>query len=120
MFPYDPPGPPPATWKEGSGVGLFYEVGNIANVVAAGHAESMCYILQLGIDNIRAYNRPPTEKAVEGDSEARLSDPHSAGQRYADSILRRPESGRTAGEAQEGECGAEGGVEPDARLMFGL
>ena len=36
MFPYDPPGPPPATWKHGSGAGSFYEVGNIANVVAAG------------------------------------------------------------------------------------
>ena len=62
MFPYDPPGPPPATWKHGSGAGSFYEVGNIANVVAAGHAESLGYILKLGLDNIRAYNRPLTEK----------------------------------------------------------
>ena len=62
MFPYDPPGPPPATWTEGSGAGRFYEVGNIANVVAAGHAESIGYILKLGLDNIRAYNRPLTEK----------------------------------------------------------
>jgi selenocysteine lyase/cysteine desulfurase len=61
-FPYDPPGPPPATWTEGSGAGSFYEVGNIANVVAAGHAESIGYILKLGLDNIRAHNRPLTEK----------------------------------------------------------
>lgn len=62
MFPYDPPGPPPATWKQRRGAGSFYEVGNIANVVAAGHAESIGYILKLGLENIRAYNRPLTEK----------------------------------------------------------
>jgi selenocysteine lyase/cysteine desulfurase len=62
MFPYDPPGTPPATWTEGSGAGRFYEVGNIANVVAAGHAESIGYILKLGVEKIRAYNRPLTDK----------------------------------------------------------
>src|SRR5260370_20332774 len=65
MFPYDPPGPPPATWTEGSGAGRFYEVGNIANVVAAGHAESIGYIFKLCIDKIRADNPPLTEQLWE-------------------------------------------------------
>ncbi len=62
MFPHDSPGPKPASWKENSGAGSLYEVGNIANVVAAGHAASLQYILDLGIENIRAWNHPLTNK----------------------------------------------------------
>lgn len=62
IFPHDPPGPAPASWKESSGASRFYEVGNIANVVAAGHAESLQYILDLGVENIRAWNRPLSQK----------------------------------------------------------
>ena len=62
IFPHDPPGPAPASWKENAGAGRFYEVGNTANVVAAGHAESLQFILGLGVENIRAWNRPLTEK----------------------------------------------------------
>ncbi len=45
MYPHDPPGPRPASWKQVAAARGHYEVGNIANVVAAGHAESLRFIL---------------------------------------------------------------------------
>jgi selenocysteine lyase/cysteine desulfurase len=60
IFPYDPPGPRPATWQQQHGAGSFYEVGNISNVAGAGQLESLAYILRLGVDNIRAHARPLT------------------------------------------------------------
>jgi selenocysteine lyase/cysteine desulfurase len=62
LFPYDPPGPSPASWKTKSGAGAHYEVGNIANIVAAGHAESLKLIHEIGIDRIRGHAEPLVEK----------------------------------------------------------
>ncbi|MFN0170210.1 MAG: aminotransferase class V-fold PLP-dependent enzyme [Bryobacteraceae bacterium] len=62
MFPHDPPGPRPASWKKNSGAGSFYEVGNIANIVAAGHAESLKLIHEIGVDRIQAYVKPLVDK----------------------------------------------------------
>ncbi|MCC6590472.1 MAG: aminotransferase class V-fold PLP-dependent enzyme [Bryobacterales bacterium] len=62
MFPYDPPGQRPASWTPRTGAGSFYEVGNIANIVAAGHAESIRFILDLGIDRIQAYVKPMVDR----------------------------------------------------------
>lgn len=62
LFPHDPPGPSPASWKVKSGAGSFYEVGNIANVVAAGHAESLKLIHEIGVDRIREHAVPLVEK----------------------------------------------------------
>ena len=61
MYPHDPPGPRPASWKQVAAARGHYEVGNIANVVAAGHAESLRFILELGVDRIRAHTRPLAE-----------------------------------------------------------
>lgn len=58
VFPHDPPGPAPASWETRTGAGSFYEVGNIANVVAAGHAASMRFILDLGVERIQEHVRP--------------------------------------------------------------
>lgn len=62
MFPHDPPGPRPASWTSRTGAGSLYEVGNIANIVAAGHAESIRFILDLGIDRIQAYVKPMVDR----------------------------------------------------------
>jgi selenocysteine lyase/cysteine desulfurase len=62
MFPHDPPGPRPASWTSRTGAGSLYEVGNIANIVAAGHAESMRFILDLGVDRIQAYVKPMVDR----------------------------------------------------------
>jgi len=64
---------------EGSGAGRFYEVGNIANVVAAGHAESIGYILKLGVGQHSRLQSAADGEAVEGDCETRLSDADSTG-----------------------------------------
>jgi len=62
MFPHDPPGERPASWKVRGGAGAHYEVGNIANVVAAGHADNLQFILDLGIDRIQGYVNPMVER----------------------------------------------------------
>jgi len=62
MYPYDPPGTRPASWKQRSGAGSFYEVGNVANIVAAGHADSIRFILDLGVDRIQAHVKPMVDR----------------------------------------------------------
>ncbi len=62
MYPHDPQGPRPASWEQRTGAGAMYEVGNIANVVAAGHAENLRFILDLGVDRIQAHAEPLVEK----------------------------------------------------------
>ncbi len=62
IFPYDSPGPQPATWEQRRDAGSFYEVGNISNVAGAGQVASLGYILRLGVDNIRDHVRPLTDR----------------------------------------------------------
>ncbi|MFN7920503.1 MAG: aminotransferase class V-fold PLP-dependent enzyme [Bryobacteraceae bacterium] len=62
IFPNDPAGPRPATWETRSGAGGHFEVGNIATVVAAGHAENLRFILDLGVDRIQAHAKPMVER----------------------------------------------------------
>jgi len=62
IYPYDPPGPYPASWKVRAGAGGLFEVGNIANVVAAGHASNLRFILELGVPRIQAHARPMVER----------------------------------------------------------
>jgi selenocysteine lyase/cysteine desulfurase len=62
MFPHDPPGPRPCSWDQRTGAGSFYEVGNVANVVAAGHAENLRFINELGVERIQAHVKPLVEK----------------------------------------------------------
>jgi selenocysteine lyase/cysteine desulfurase len=61
MYPHDPPGERPASWKAVGGARGHYEVGNIANIVAAGHAESLRQILEWGVERIQAHARPLAE-----------------------------------------------------------
>jgi len=62
MFPHDPPGERPCSFQQRDGAGAHYEVGNIANVVAAGHAENLRFIHELGVDRIQARVKPMVEK----------------------------------------------------------
>ncbi len=61
-YPGDTPDPEYASWKVRSGAGAHYEVGNVANVVAAGHVESLKLIHELGVDRIQEHVRPMVEK----------------------------------------------------------
>ena len=62
-FPHDAPGESAVTWRQiNKGAGSYYEVGNISNAAVACQAESLKYILRLGVDNIRAHARPLTDK----------------------------------------------------------
>ncbi|MBM3737926.1 MAG: aminotransferase class V-fold PLP-dependent enzyme [Acidobacteria bacterium] len=62
MYPHDPPGPRPASWKARAGAGSFYEVGNVANVVCAGHADNLKFVLGLGVPRIQAHAKPLVDK----------------------------------------------------------
>lgn len=62
ILPYDSPGPYPASWKRRTDAGGQYEVGNISNSAVAAQHEALRYILDLGVENIRAHARPMTEK----------------------------------------------------------
>lgn len=62
MFPFDPPGPFPASWKSVPGAGGHYEVGNISHSAVAAQLASLEYILGLGVENIQAHARPLTER----------------------------------------------------------
>ena len=61
-YPHDPPGEWPASWLTRTGAGSFYEVGNIANGVAAGHVESLRLIYEIGVDRIYEHARPMVER----------------------------------------------------------
>lgn len=61
-YPFDPPGTRPASWKPRAGAGSLYEVGNIANIVAAGHADSIRFILGLGVDRIQEHVKPMVDR----------------------------------------------------------
>jgi selenocysteine lyase/cysteine desulfurase len=60
-FPYTPPGRAAFTWEPMGGASR-YEVGNVANIVAAGQSEALRFILGLGVENIRKHAMPLIER----------------------------------------------------------
>jgi len=62
IFPYDRPDAAPATWEKLSGAGSYYEVGSVSNITIACQYESLKYLQPLGVENIRAYVKPMTDR----------------------------------------------------------
>jgi selenocysteine lyase/cysteine desulfurase len=60
-FPYTPPRETAFSWEPLGGASR-YEVGNVANIVAAGQSEALRFILDLGVENIRKHAMPLIER----------------------------------------------------------
>jgi selenocysteine lyase/cysteine desulfurase len=58
VFPYDPPGSAVMDWTASPSAGGHFEVGTISNTTAACLDFSLDYILQLGVEKIRAHRLP--------------------------------------------------------------
>ncbi len=62
LSPYDPQYPTPVTWTPGSGASRYFELGTMANGVAAALRVSLPYIQRLGVANIQAWRQPMLKK----------------------------------------------------------
>lgn len=62
-FPGSPPGPSDVSYELRSGAAR-YEVGNISNIAVAAQRESLRYILNLGVENIRAHAKRLTDEIL--------------------------------------------------------
>ncbi len=60
--PLDPQYPTPVTWTPGSDATHYFQLGTMANGVAAALRVSLPYIHQLGVDNIQAWRQPMLRK----------------------------------------------------------
>src|SRR5258706_3017911 len=58
LSPFDPESPAPVTWTPRGDAPGYFELGTIANSVAAALAVSIPYIQQLGVANIEAHRQP--------------------------------------------------------------
>jgi selenocysteine lyase/cysteine desulfurase len=58
VFPHDPPGDTVMDWTPSPSAGGHFEVGTVANPVAACVSHSIDYILKLGVANIQAHRQP--------------------------------------------------------------
>jgi selenocysteine lyase/cysteine desulfurase len=58
VFPYDPPGEAVMDWSPSPSAAGHFEVGTVSNTTAACLNYSLDYILQLGVENIRAHRQP--------------------------------------------------------------
>jgi selenocysteine lyase/cysteine desulfurase len=56
--PFDPESPKPVTWTPRGDASGYFELGTVANGVAAALAVSIPYIQQLGVANIEAHRQP--------------------------------------------------------------
>jgi len=62
-FPHAPPGSEDMSWQMRSG-GHRYEVGNLANVVAAGQREALRFLLDTGVENVARHSRPLLDRLI--------------------------------------------------------
>ena len=62
LSPDDPQYPTPVTWTPGSGASRYFELGTMANGVAAALRVSLPYIQRLGVVNIQAWRQPMLKK----------------------------------------------------------
>jgi selenocysteine lyase/cysteine desulfurase len=58
LSPFDPQFPTPVTWTPGSDATRYFQLGTMANGVAAALRVSLPYIRQLGVENIQAWRQP--------------------------------------------------------------
>jgi selenocysteine lyase/cysteine desulfurase len=62
LSPLDPQFHTPVTWTPGGDATSYFQLGTMANGVAAALRESLPYIRQLGVDNIQAWRQPMLSK----------------------------------------------------------
>jgi selenocysteine lyase/cysteine desulfurase len=62
LSPLDPQFPTPLTWTAGSDASSYFQLGTMANGVAAALRKSLPYIAQLGVDHIQAWRQPMLRK----------------------------------------------------------
>ena len=62
LSPYDPQSPTPVTWKPGTSASRYFELGTMANGVAAALRVSLPYIQRLGVENIQSWRQPMLKK----------------------------------------------------------
>lgn len=62
LSPYDPQAPTPVTWTPGTSATRYFQLGTMANGVAAALRVSLPYIQQLGVENIQAWRQPMLKK----------------------------------------------------------
>ncbi len=62
LSPLDPQFPTPLTWTPGSDATRYFQLGTMANGVAAALRVSLPYIRQLGVENIQAWRQPMLKK----------------------------------------------------------
>jgi selenocysteine lyase/cysteine desulfurase len=62
LSPLDPLFPTPVTWNPGGDATRYFQLGTMANGVAAALRVSLPYIRQLGVENIQAWRQPMLKK----------------------------------------------------------
>ena len=62
LSPYDPQTATPVTWTPGTDATRYFQLGTMANSVAAALRVSLPYIRQLGVENIQAWRQPMLKK----------------------------------------------------------
>jgi selenocysteine lyase/cysteine desulfurase len=62
LSPLDPQFPTPVTWTPGADATRYFQLGTMANGVAAALRVSLPYIRQLGVGNIQAWRQPMLKK----------------------------------------------------------
>ena len=62
LSPYDPQTATPVTWTPGTDATRYFQLGTMANSVAAALRVSLPYIRQLGVENIQAWRQPMLRK----------------------------------------------------------
>jgi len=65
LSPFDPQSPKPVTWTPKNDASGYFELGTVANSVAAALSVSLPYIQQLGVENIQAYRQPMLKRLQE-------------------------------------------------------
>lgn len=62
LSPFDPEAPAPVTWTPGSDASRYFQLGTMANGVAAALRVSLPYIQRLGVEDIQAWRQPMLQK----------------------------------------------------------
>lgn len=62
LSPYDPQFPAPVTWTPGTDASRYFQLGTMANGVAAALRVSLPYIQGLGVEHIQAWRQPMLRK----------------------------------------------------------
>ena len=91
------------TWTPGGDATRYFQLGTMANGVAAALRVSLPYIRQLGVENIQAWRQPMLKKLQAEMPRLGFQGSNTPGQHLADRDVRAP------GRRHDPEKAAEGG-----------